>query len=427
MMYGFKLIAAAIGVSMTLATASAADRTVVMVLFDGFAPAMADATKTPNLDIIKKEGAWSRHLVPVYPTMSLPNHTSFATGCWPSHHGIVQNKFFDPDRGVPYDENGDAGWLSGCEPAWQAAERQGVPAAALNFANRWDVKKKVALASTINPYVPWEQAPSDEATLARGLELIKSGDPKRPRLIALYFRGPDHEAHVNGVVAPQTLAEVRKADEIVGKLMAGIKALPADREATLVIGTDHGMIAVDPVVNLGRIINRHWIYAHDAGDGGSAYLYLDKGESIERVEKALEQYKDAFAVYRTGKHPLYSRLGSSSRVGDLMLVAKPPYYIAPASSLPWYAHLMGMTWFWSDIFVPGDLGGLKASHGYDPAITEMHGVFYAWGAGVAKGKEISSLDIIDVHPTAMSLLGLQPGKPVDGRVVTEMLDSTPAP
>ena len=57
----------------------------------------------------------------------------------------------------------------------------------------------------------------------------------------------------------------------------------------------------------------------------------------------------------------------------------------------------------------------------------MHGVFYAWGAGVAKGKEISSLDIIDVHPTAMSLLGLQPGKPVDGRVVTEMLDSTPAP
>ena len=44
MMYGFKLIAAAIGVSMTLATASAADRTVVMVLFDGFAPAMADAT-----------------------------------------------------------------------------------------------------------------------------------------------------------------------------------------------------------------------------------------------------------------------------------------------------------------------------------------------------------------------------------------------
>lgn len=401
--------------------AQAADRTVVMVMFDGFAPAMADATKTPNLDIIKKEGAWSRHLVPVYPTMSLPNHTSFATGCWPEHHGVVQNKFFDPDRGAPYDENGDANWLTGCEPAWAAAERQGVKAAALNFANRWDVKKKAALASVVNPFVPWEQAESDEQVLAKGIALLKSTDAKRPRLISLYFRGPDHEAHVNGVTAPQTLAEVRKADAIIGKLMAAIKALPGDREATLVIGTDHGMIAVDPVVNLGRIINRHWLYVRDAGDGGNAYLYLDKGESVERVEKALAQYKDAFTVHRTGAHPAYSHLGSSKRIGDLMLVAKPPYYIAPSSSLPWYAHAMGMTWFWSDIFVPGDLGGLKASHGYDPSIPEMHGIFYAWGAGVAQGKEIVQLDIIDVHPTVMHLLGLQPGKPVDGKVVTEAL------
>ena len=407
--------------------AAAAERTVVLVLFDGFAPAMADATKTPNLDVIKKEGAWSRHLVPVYPTMSLPNHTSFATGCWPEHHGIVQNKFFDPARGEAYDENGDAGWLTGCEPAWQAAERQGAPAAALNFANRWDVKKKAALASVINPYVPWEQTPSDEATLTHGLQLLKSTDAKRPRLIALYFRGPDHEAHVNGVTSPQALSDVRKADAIVGRLMAGIKALPADREATLVIGTDHGMTAVDPVVNLGRIINRHWIYARDAGDGGNAYLYLDKGESIDRVEKVLGGYSQAFTVYRRGKFPAFAHLGDGARVGDLMLVAKPPYYIAPASSLPWYAQAMGMTWFWSDIFVPGSLGGLKASHGYDPAIPEMHGVFYAWGAGVVRGKEIPQLDIIDVHPTVMHLLGLEPGKPVDGKVVTEMLAPAPTP
>lgn len=404
---------------------SAAERTVVLVMFDGFAPAMADATKTPNLDIIKKEGAWSRHLVPVYPTMSLPNHTSFATGCWPKNHGVVQNKFFDPDRGAPYDENGDANWLTGCEPAWAAAERQGVKAAALNFANRWNVKKNVALASVVNPFVPWEQAESDDTVLAKGIALLKSTDAKRPRLIALYFRGPDHEAHVHGVTSPQALAEVRKADAIVGKLMAAIKALPAGREAALVVGTDHGMIAVDPVVNLGRIINRHWLYVRDGGDGGNAYLYLDKGESVERVEKALAPYKDAFTVYRTGAHPAYSHLGSSKRVGDLMLVAKPPYYLAPSSSLPWYAHAMGMTWVWSDIFVPGWLGGLKASHGYEPSIPEMHGVFYAWGAGIAPGKEVAQLDIIDVHPTVMHLLGLEPGKPVDGKVAVEVL-ATPA-
>src|SRR5262245_51818825 len=207
---------------MFAAAASAAERTVVLVLFDGFAPAMADATKTPNLDIIKKEGAWSRHLVPVYPTVSLPNHTSFTTGCWPEHHGIVQNMFRDPVRGL-YTENGDADWLTGCEPVWQAAERQGVKAAAFNFANRAGTKRG-ALASTINEMKPWEELPSDDEILTRATALLRSTDAARPRLIALYFRGPDHEAHVNGVTSPQTLAEVRKADTIIGKLMGAIKA-----------------------------------------------------------------------------------------------------------------------------------------------------------------------------------------------------------
>jgi predicted AlkP superfamily pyrophosphatase or phosphodiesterase len=62
-------------------TANAADRTVVVTLFDGFSPAMADATQTPNLDRMKREGAWSRHLVPAFPTLSMTNHTTYATGC----------------------------------------------------------------------------------------------------------------------------------------------------------------------------------------------------------------------------------------------------------------------------------------------------------------------------------------------------------
>jgi predicted AlkP superfamily pyrophosphatase or phosphodiesterase len=417
MLTAFAIVVAMAGVC----GAHAAERTVVLVMFDGFSPAMADATKVPNLDRMKVEGAWSRHLVPVFPSLSLPNHTSFVTGCWPEKHGIVQNGFYDPKRGK-LDDMLDADWMTGCESVWQAAERQGVRTAAFNFWNRWS-RTKGALATHANEMKPWEELPSDDEVLARGLALLKSSGPKRPRLIALYFRGPDHDAHVNGVTSPQALAEARKADAIVGKLLAGIKALPADREGTLIVGTDHGMMKVEQVINLPRIMNRHWILGHDGGDGGSAYLYLDKGESIERVEKALSGYGHAFTVHRTGKYPAYAqRLGTSGRLGDLMLVVKPPYYLAGTDSYPWYATLMGIQWAWSDIFTP-DFGGLKASHGYDPAIPEMHGIFYAWGAGIAPGKEIPQLDTIDVHPTVMSLLGLQPGTPVDGKVVTEMLTS----
>ena len=75
----------------------------------------------------------------------------------------------------------------------------------------------------------------------------------------------------------------------------------------------------------------------------------------------------------------------------------------------------------SDVYVEPFAGGLKADHGYDPAIVQMHGIFYAWGAGVAKGREIPRLDMIDIHPTVMGLLGLQPGHPVDGHVAAGVM------
>ena len=47
----------------------------------------------------------------------------------------------------------------------------------------------------------------------------------------------------------------------------------------------------------------------------------------------------------------------------------------------------------------------------------MHGIFFAWGAGVEHGKKTPRLDMIDVHPTVMTLLGLESGHPVDGHAV----------
>ena len=59
---------------------------------------------------------------------------------------------------------------------------------------------------------------------------------------------------------------------------------------------------------------------------------------------------------------------------------------------------------------------LKATHGYPPSLVQMHGVFFAWGAGIRPG-EVKRLDQIDIHPTVMTLLGLQPGRSVDGHAI----------
>jgi predicted AlkP superfamily pyrophosphatase or phosphodiesterase len=409
-------------VSLWVGTAQAAERTVIVTLFDGFSPAMADATKTPNLDIIKREGAWSRHLVPAFPSVSLINHTTYATGCWPEHHGIMSNIFYDPKLGRfgsnDHSKNmnvADADWHTGCESMWEAAERQGVRSAVFNWAGRWSTSRG-KLATYIDALTQRHRRPTDDEILAQALKLLADNSPNHPRLIALYFEGPDEFAHFHGTTAPETLAEVRHADAMVGKLMAGIRALPAGREGTLIVGTDHGMIDVGPLINVGRLMNMYDIKARQATDGATSFLYLDKGESADRVAGVLAPYKDMFQVYRKGHFPAYAHLGNGPRVPDLMLVTHPPYWIVGPEVLPGWAEWLGINHIWPVSFTPFT-GGLKAAHGYDPNIVQMHGIFYAWGAGVAKGKEIPRLDMIDIHPTVMKLLGLQPGRPVDGKPV----------
>jgi predicted AlkP superfamily pyrophosphatase or phosphodiesterase len=395
-----------------------AERTVVVVMFDGFSPAELDAAgPTPNFDRLKREGAWSRHLVPAFPTISLINHTTFQTGCWPEHHGIMSNVFYDPVRGrFGSDPSAqDADWRVGCESMWEAAERQHVHAAVLNWIGRWSTTRG-RLASIITPKEGYHDEPDPDAEVAQAVTLLHDNGPVHPRLIALYFSIPDNVAHYNGVTAPATAAAVRHCDAIVGKLLAAIASLPSEREASLVIGTDHGMMDVGPIVNLGRLMTMYDIHAKQATDGATAFLYLDKDESARRIEQALAPYRYAFDVYQKGHFPGYAHLGNGPRVPDILLVTKPPYWIVGPEVIPTWAKFLGVNLFWPPIFTPF-VGGLMATHGYPPAVTAMHGIFFAWGAGVAEHKEIPRLDMIDVHPTVMALLGLKPGQPVDGHVV----------
>ena len=71
---------------------------------------------------------------------------------------------------------------------------------------------------------------------------------------------------------------------------------------------------------------------------------------------------------------------------------------------------------------------LKASHGYPPDTPGMHGILYAWGSGIAAGRDVAKARAIDIHPTVAHLVGMEPGRPIDGRIEAAFLapDSTNA-
>jgi predicted AlkP superfamily pyrophosphatase or phosphodiesterase len=398
------------------AASAAPARTVVLLLYDGLAPALLEAHPTPAFDRIAREGAISHQLEPVFPTISLINQVTISTGCWPEHHGIVTNVFLDSERGR-YDHDGDADWLLGCEHLHQAAKRQGLRSAALWFVGAHS-EENGDQAHHVSPDVPYDLRPPDAERMDAVLRLLALPPAERPHVISAYLNGPDSAEHFQGMDSQATADAVALSDALLGRLLAAIDAHPERDRIAVVVTTDHGMREVTTIVNIQRILGRHGIDATPVSTGTTSFLYFanDDPARVARAAEALAGYPE-FEVLRRGAFPAYVRLGDSSRVPPLIVSAKPPYFIEDIDRWPGWLQWLGD---WGPDFIYAGFS-LKATHGYPPDTDGMHGVLYAWGSGVARGRELGLVRAIDVHPTLARLVGMQPGQPVDGVPITALL------
>jgi predicted AlkP superfamily pyrophosphatase or phosphodiesterase len=408
------LAAALVLLALPALGAKPAERTVVVLLFDGVAPALLELAPVPAFERIRREGAFTHGFEPPFPTISLISGFTISTGCWPEHHGIVTNKFLDGD-GELYDHSRDADWTTGCEHLHQAAERQGVRAAALDWYGARSATRGPQ-ASIVDASASFDSFPDDAARAEEVAGLLALPAAERPRLILAYFRGPDSAAHFEGMQAEETVAAVVQMDAAVARVIQAIEAGPGRERAALIVTTDHGMAPVTTIVNIERILRRNDIPARAVSTGTTAFLYFDDPAAIEPSARKLAAYAE-FEVLRREALPDYARLGKGPRVAPLIVSAKPPYFIEDASSWPWALRWLGSVG--PEFPTAGPF--LKATHGYPPATPGMSGVLYAWGDGIAKGRELPHARAVDVHPTAAALLGIASGVPLDGAPIQSLL------
>lgn len=378
------------------------DRTVVLLVFDGLPGSLIRAVPSPSLERMARDGASTLAMTPVFPTLSLPNHTSLSTGCYPEHHGIVSNRFIDPKRGL-YAELGDAAWLEGCQHLTETLEHQGIRTTVYGWMGAH--RDNRLLVTRGGPYEV--TPPSLIGRMEQVIEAFQRPNA-RSRFIAGYVNEPDHTLHFNGVDAPQSKAMMREVDAGIARVIAAIDAAKAWDRTTLIVTTDHGMTNVTTHLNIGGILRREGVVGLVAADGPIAHVYLDDPSTQAAALAALAKYPQLTAR-APDKMPAWAHLGTSKRLGELVITLKPPYYMFDRGL--WPAHLR-----FASLIAPVELSErtIAAAHGYPPDTPGMAAVFFAMGAGVAKGAALDGLRTIDVHPTIAALLGAQPASPIDG-------------
>lgn len=363
---------------------------VILVSFDGYRYDYTDKFKPQNIRSFIKGGVEAEGIIPVYPSLTFPNHYALVTGMRSENHGIVQNKFYDPVRDETYHfmkgSGKDGSWYTG-EPLWKTASKQGLKAASYfwvgsdakgNYPDYWyRYDGRTSKAKRVDQVLDWLKLPLGE----------------RPNFITLYFSEVDSKGHKKGPNSKEVERAVHNVDKALGRLMDGLDEI--DLPVNVILVSDHGMqeLYQDKVVYLDDYIT-DLKGIRVVGGGAQANLYIPNINKRNEVYKKLRNASH-MTVYKKENIPKHFGYSNNKRIGDLVISVHSPYYLINSRS-------SGRT-------VKG------ATHGYEPLKTpSMNGIFYAKGPNFKKGLKVPAFENIHVYPMILEILGLKLDHKIDG-------------
>ncbi len=370
----------------------------IFISTDGFRYDYAKKYNAENLLKFSNQGVSAKAMLPSFPSITFPNHWSLITGLYPSHHGLVDNFFYDYSRKEFYamskKENAEDGSWYGGIPLWSLAEKQGVVSASLQWVG------SASEAGGIRPtyYYHYHEKFTPEEKISKVVNWLKLPEDVRPHFISLYFPEVDAAGHHYGPESEETKNAVKLVDAAIGNLAKKVNELGL-KNVNFIFVSDHGMIKVDkgnplsiPEILLDK--DRFDIYNSQT----LLRVVVKNPNEIKTVYHQLKASKtDDYKVILTKRFPRKLHYGTKddkyNRIGQVLLVPNAP-----------------------KIFLEKGKSTSVGKHGYNPRKTpEMKAVFYAWGDVFKNNLEISEFSNVNVYPLVAEILGLKISEPIDGK------------
>lgn len=381
-----------VGIAATASTFAATDeppRYLVLISIDGFRWDYLDKYPTPAMHELANRGVRADALLPVFPTLTFPNHYSIATGLYPQSHGLVANEFPDADLGGWYryknrETAQDGRWYGG-EPIWVAAAKAGMHTAAFYFVgseadiqgirpDRWNAYNKLITGDLRTDQV---------------LEWLAEPEATRPQVITLYFDDVDDHSHWSGVGSEAAVAAIARVDNYIRQLLDGLDQLPYKDQVSIVLVSDHGQEGYENTAPPFVLEGRYDLHGITPVDGGS-YLFLHFDEAnaqrVAELQQAINRDWDCGHAWTPEDAPPAWHIGDNPRFPDLILTPEPGCAVL---SHPDKASKIN-----------------HGDHGWAPEVPEMHGIFIAMGPGIPAGLRIPPVHAVDIYPLMLRQLGL---------------------
>jgi arylsulfatase A-like enzyme len=197
----------------------------VVISIDGLRPDAIARYSPRALERLLREGAYSLEAQTIYPSKTLPAHTSMLTGLPPAEHGITWNSDQTEARGVV-----EAATI------FELARARGLRTAAFFSKSKFHHLRKPGTLdhseapSGLNFLMATETA---EAT-------VRYLQHERPNLLFVHIAEPDYAGHTIGWMSFVYGWAVRRADGAVTRLLQAAEAAFGRGNYTVILTSDHG-------------------------------------------------------------------------------------------------------------------------------------------------------------------------------------------
>jgi len=388
-------------------------------------------TGLPTFKALMEQGAYSRELRSIFPTLTYAVHATIVTGMHPATHGILHNHPLQPL--VP-EKVQDWYWYRRAIKAqtiYDVARVHGLRTAALMWpvtggANIHYNLPEIAALPGENQALKVMR--NGSALFCLELEMrfgrLRSGASqpaldnfttacaahtlatKRPDLMLIHLIDLDDKKHYYGTKSLQSRQALERMDVRLAAIIAATKQAGTFVETTFLIIGDHGQLDVDYRVRLNNLLLEQGLINIEGGrkewrafvqcSGGSAYLYVRPGDLVAH-EQALTALRLAASEERYGIQGVFTPEAFPALCGQhgiaAVIEARKGYYFDEAVEEPTLQYMTA----------PGQQ---FATHGYSPDKPDYTCLFIAAGQNVTARGDLGAIEMVDIAPTMAKLLAL---------------------
>ncbi|XP_055354591.1 ectonucleotide pyrophosphatase/phosphodiesterase family member 1-like isoform X2 [Paramacrobiotus metropolitanus] len=373
---------------------------VLLISLGAFPPSLLTDQLTPTLMKIKSCGTYSASLRPVFPTISITNQYSIATGLYAESHGVVDDYFRDNEIIVDAANNmQNPSWWKG-EPIWVTAKKRGFKVKVAGWKGG-DMAKDGILP---DDYIKGRQSVSLEERLRKILEWISESSPN---LVVIHFDDLSETLRSNALSSPAVERVLKDIDGALDRLFQQLHERKTLSCTDIVIVSDHGMMEPRNCAsgNIMSVLNRkilnETVWEQDIVYFGETYgrlSMLNRSRlSLQRVIEALscnhssmsDERMPYYLMQRTEMFPVRLHYANSPRIENLLFLITPDRILTKTSQ-------------------SGICQSKKNLYGYDNMFSQMHGLFFAYGPSFHSGMTLKGFSVTEIYNLLCTILKAVP-------------------